>query len=1070
MTADRPCPHCQRTNRADAVFCDACGMRLAPPAPREAVSPAIVGRANVLAAIDTLVARLADGHGAIVALAGEPGIGKSHTAQAIAGRAASTTVLWGRCNEEPGAPPYWPWLQLLRAWLGSHDDGDVRDALGASASAIAEILPEIGQHVAIATPVPAARDPQQERFRLFDAINGFLRRAAAHAPLLLVIDDLHWADASSLRLLEFLAPDLDASRILLLVTYRDIELNRKHPLSGALGDLARHRHFHRFRLTGLARDETATLVVQAGGGALTPALLDAIHAQTEGNPLFIVETTRLLVQDTTFGSRHGEPPGAAPGIVAIRIPEGVKEVIGRRLNRLSPQANRVLTSAALVGRSFDLALLERLLDRPLVGGLARTIAEALEGGILEPGDTPGRYQFSHALIRETLYDEIAIPTRSRMHLEVAQAIESLHGSDDASRLPALAYHYASALPGGDPAHAADIARRAAERATRLLAHEEAARYYRLALQAIDAIGANRAASDAIARSTLLNALGEALTSAGEYLTARDAFQQAAVVAQHGATRDAQALDEQAVEQIARAALGFETASWAPGLPGLAAARMLRAALAAQGSGATTTKARLLSALVRALIFSGEDAQALIVREQAVDMARRSGDTATLVATLVATLSTRWQPERSAQRLRDAEDASRLAEGIGDVAHALEAQAWQLFEYMEIGDLPRWRSRLERYERRAAELGQPFARYVAATSHATYALLQGRFDEAESLIARALQIGRRMPGLDAAGVYGMQMFTLRSEQGRLRELAPVLRAFVAATPETGTWRPGLALLYTELAMMDEARREFEALAADDFGVVRRDGLRAASLAYLAQVCATLGDTARAPVLYALLLPYDGRNLLIGTTVGCLGAAASLLGMLAATERRWPDAQRHHVAAIEMNERQGAAPALAHARARYAAMLLARNEAGDDAAARALLTEASADALRLGMRALQERVAALQASLPNPVACSAAAPAGLSEREVQVLQLVASGLANRAIAQRLFVSPNTVANHVRAILAKTRCANRTEAATFAIRHGLAPSSDPSPSLDARLSQRLPASSGSPHAQRERRRTET
>ncbi|WHZ10021.1 MAG: hypothetical protein OJF60_000460 [Burkholderiaceae bacterium] len=1024
MEAATLCPSCGRENRADARFCDACGTRLDAPASDPTAGPAIVGRIAELAAIDALLSRIPGGRGAIVALAGEPGIGKSHLAQLIAGRAASARSLWGRCNEEPGAPPYWPWLQMLRGWLDGHDDDALRDTLGAAAPPIAEILPEIGQRLrpAATQPLVPTPDPQQQRFRLFDAIVGFLKRAADREPLLLIVDNLHWADASSLRLLEFLAPELADSRILLLATYRDIELDRRHPLSATLGDLARHAHFRRFRLAGLDRQETAALVEQAGGTGLTPALLDAIHAQTEGNPLFVGEMTRLLVQEAVLGARGGEPPVAPSTALSIRIPEGVKEVIGRRLNRLSPQANRVLACAALIGRAFDLQLLQRLLGKPRAGSLQKVIAEALQARVLEPAEPAGHFQFSHALIRETLYDEIALPTRSQSHLQVAQAIEALYSADLEPHLPALATHYASALPSGDAAHAADIARRAAERASRLLAHEEAARYYRMALQAVGTAGAQIAGDGATTKAALLNGLGEALASAGEYLQAREAFEQAMALARESA----------AAEQMARAALGFETATWAPGLPGQAAVGLLREALVALGAGDSARKAQLLSALVRALIFNGEDQQAMIVREQAVTMARRSGDTATLVATLVATLSTRWQPERSAERLRDADEAIRLAEEAGDAAHVFEARAWRLFDFMELGDLSNWLLGLEQFERDAADLGQPFYRYIATTSRATHALFEGRFDDAEPLIALALEIGRRMPGLDAPGVYGMQMFALRSEQGRLRELAPLVRVFVKTMPAAGTWRPGLALLYAEIGQLDEARREFEALAADAFAVVRRDGLRGASLAYLAQVCAALGDAKRAEALYALLLPYDGRNLLIGTTVGCLGAVASLLGLLAATRHHWHDAERHFEAALVMNRVQGAAPALAHTRVRYAAMRLARGAPGDADAARSLLADAKADAARLGMRALVERVDALQASMaPAP---RAAAPAGLSEREAQVLRLVASGLGNREIAERLFVSPNTVANHVRAILEKTESANRTEAAAFAVRHGL------------------------------------
>jgi DNA-binding CsgD family transcriptional regulator/tetratricopeptide (TPR) repeat protein len=700
------------------------------------------------------------------------------------------------------------------------------------------------------------------------------------------------------------------------------------------------------------------------------------------------------------------------------VPEGVKDVIGRRLNRLSAPANQVLARAAVLGRTFDLDLLARLLDEPLAQACTAALEEALQAHVVEADEAPGRYQFSHALIRETLYDEIAMPTRSRLHWRAARAIEATPGRDE-QRLAALAHHHAAALPGGDAVRAAEVARRAAERASRLLAHEEAARYYRMALQAIDC----GACAPAL-RCLTLNALGESLTLAGEYLEAGEAYSQAA----------AQARADGAADQLARAALGFETTSWAPGRSGLAAARLLREALDAQGSGDDAIKAQLLSSLARALVFSGEDEQSVLVQAQALAMARRSGDTRTLVATLIATLAARWKPERGEERVRHAVEAMRLAGQSGDELRVLEAQAWHLFELMELGDMAGWQAGLEHYERGATELRQPFPRYVAVTSRATHALLQGRFDEAEPLIVHALQIGRRMPGFDASGVYGMQMFMLRSEQGALGALAPLVRLYTSSMPRAGLWRPGLALIHVELGQLDEARAEFEAYAADDFAGIARDGLLTASLTFLAQVCAALDDTARAQTLYRLLLPYDGRNLLVGSTVGCFGAAASVLGLLATTQRRWDDAERHFRAALAMNERQGAHPALAHTRHRYARMLVARGTSGDRELARALLAQAQADAQRMGMRTLQARVVEAQSRL-GAASPATLYPAGLSAREAQVLRLVASGRGNREIAEQLFVSPNTVANHVRSILAKTGAVNRTEAAAFAIRNGLA-----------------------------------
>jgi DNA-binding CsgD family transcriptional regulator len=1036
------CHHCGRKNQTDARYCDGCGavlQQLSSEAGERASDSsrpeddAFIGRERELLAVGKLLARALAGSGATVAIAGEPGIGKSHTAQTIANWAVARgmQVFWGRCNEEPGAPPYWPWLQLVGNWLRSHEDEVVRRVLARAASTLAEILPDIAQRLPGCEPLAPTADPLQARFRLFDAMSGFWKRAAAEQPLLLILDNLHWADASSLRLLEFLAPDLVSSPMLVVITYQDIELSRQHPLSGTLGELSRQQGFERLRLTGLSRDETALMMALAGGAAVTPALVDAIHSQTEGNPLFVAEMTRLLIQEGVLGSsqRAASPPAS---VVSHRIPEGLKEVIGRRLNRLSARANQVLTCAAMIGRAFDAVLLVRLMEELDEDTCASALEEALQGRVIECLPQAGSYHFVHALFRDTLYDEIAPPRRSRLHLRVAQALEEREGDDPARRLPALAYHYWAALPGGDAARAVDYARRAGEQAGMLFAHEEAARYYRLALQAIDA-GSN---SDAVLRCRLLNALGEAETRAGEYLQAQEAFEQAARLA----------LEAGCEPELARAALGFETASWCPGMPGITAARLLREALNSVGTGDLPMMARLLSALARALIFSGEERQAMKVHEQALAIARRSGDPSIIASTLVASLTARWQHERASERMANAAEAFQLAAAAGNRALMFDAAAWRMFDCFELGDMTGWLKHIDEYEQGGEEQREPFLRYVAASSRTMHALFEGRFADAERLAQRTLEIGDRMPGLDAAGVYGVQLFTLRREQGRLDEVGPVVRHFVQSQPESNIWRPGLALIYTELGQLEEARTQFEALAADGFRTLVRDGAWVASMTYLAQVCSALGDAERAKMLYSLLQPYSGRNLLAGTSIACFGAADAVLGSLCATMKRWTEAEQHFVAALAMNERQGARPALAHTRYHYASMLLARRDAADRPVAQTLLEAAAHDAGELGMRALAARIDACRA----PMMSSAAAqryPAGLSEREAQVLSFVAAGKSNRQIASELFVSPNTVANHVRSILSKTHSTNRTEAAAFAIKHA--------------LNERAKPSGSSPHA---------
>jgi DNA-binding CsgD family transcriptional regulator len=291
----------------------------------------------------------------------------------------------------------------------------------------------------------------------------------------------------------------------------------------------------------------------------------------------------------------------------------------------------------------------------------------------------------------------------------------------------------------------------------------------------------------------------------------------------------------------------------------------------------------------------------------------------------------------------------------------------------------------------------------------------------------------MPGLDASGVFGMQIFSLRRAQGRLRALTPVVRHFVKTTAESATWGPGLALIYAELGLRREARVEFEKLAAQDFAGIPRDGMWATCVVYLAQVCAFLNDDTRAPTLYRFLLPYDGHNILAGTTVACYGAAAHYLGLLAATMARWNEAEKHFEDTLAMNERTGAKPSLAHALFDYAAMLSKRGEPNDRAKTIGLLQQASALSAELDMRALAERIAARQQRLGVKTGI-VAYPDGLTGREVEVLQLVATGKGNNEIGALLFISSNTVANHIRNILTKTKTSNRTEAAAYAASHGL------------------------------------
>ena len=265
-------------------------------------------------------------------------------------------MLWGRCYEGVGAPPYWPWVQAIRSYVREREPDQLRSEMGAGAADIAEIVSDVKERLPDLQPPPQL-EPEQARFRLFDSTCGFLKNAGRKQTLVLVLDDLHWADHSSLLLLEFVARELAGARLLLIGTYRDVEVSRRHPLSRTLGELTRERLFQRVLLRGLSEEDVGRFIELVSGVAPPSGMVEAVYRQTEGNPLFVTEVVRLLVQEgglSGVGAHGGAPLQGERDTWSVRIPEGMREVIGRRLDRLSERCNQTLTVASVIGREFSL--------------------------------------------------------------------------------------------------------------------------------------------------------------------------------------------------------------------------------------------------------------------------------------------------------------------------------------------------------------------------------------------------------------------------------------------------------------------------------------------------------------------------------------------------------------------------------------------------------------------------------------------------------------------------------------------------------------------------------------------
>ncbi len=452
------CTDCGHDNPSDALICISCGAELPladlrpNPASEVSLSPNFVGRRRQMAELVSALDDALAGRGRLVMLVGEPGIGKTRTAEELAALAQQRgfEVLWGRCHEERGPPPYWPWVQTIRSYVGEREAGQLRLEMGAGASDIAQVVPDVQERLPDLQAARASDDPDQARFRLFSSITSFLNRASQNQPLVLVLDNLHWADASSLRLLEFVAQEMSESRLLVVGTYRDVDVSRGHPLYRALGELTRLRSFQRVLMRGLNEQEVGLVIEAVGGTRPSAQLASRVHRETEGNPLFVGEIARLLAQEGVLSADDGD----------FRLPEGIREVIGRRLDRLSAECNEVLRVASVIGRRFSLEQLERLVD---ANGdrLLDILDEAASARIIEElPRSPGNYQFSHTLIRRTLQSELTTTRRVRVHARILKVSEEL---------------YAGELP----AHADELARHAAEGEV-MIGAEKLARYSAMA--------------------------------------------------------------------------------------------------------------------------------------------------------------------------------------------------------------------------------------------------------------------------------------------------------------------------------------------------------------------------------------------------------------------------------------------------------------------------------------------------------------------------------------------------------------------------------------------------------------
>ena len=912
-----------------------------------------VGRERELDGLRAVYEDAAAGRGRLVMLVGEPGIGKTRTAEELAAyaRGRGAQVLWGPCHEADGAPAYWPWVQILRQILR---EGDPAFADQGSTADVLQLLPELSE-ADRSRSFGSEIHPEHARFRLFDAVTTFLKDAAERRPLMLVLDDLHWADRPSLLILQFLAREIPTTRILLVGTYRHTDIGRQHPLTETLGELSRGEGVI---LRGLSEDDVARFI-EAMGHSPSAELVSSLYSTTEGNPFFVAETMRLLASE-------GRLDGRGAGIA---IPMGARMLIGRRLDRLSQDCNELLSVAAVSGTTFSSDVLERISD--LTGDrLLGVLDEAIAAGVIEeaPG-TWGRYRFAHALIRETLYEELSTARRIRVHRATAEALEQMPSGGE-TMLADIARHFFEAAKGGDIDKAIVYTKRAGDRASELLAFEDAVDHYRRALQVLEL----KEGHEERTRIDLLLALGAAQARAGDADGARDSFFDAADIARRIGDPELRAM----------AALGFGgglEASEVSGHVDETAVRLMQEAVSALPPEDGALRARLLGRLAAATYWSAPLAERDGMSREAIEMARRLGDPSVLAAALSSRRYAMWSPENIDDRMNGAAEILRLSEEVGDKERALQAHRWLLADLLEKGDLGGAEAEIEAHARLADELRQKIYIGYSRMFRGMRAMWRGDFDEAERLAREGEEIGRSIGHYLAVGFYHAQMFRILWERGDLPSLEDAMAEMRTSLGRTGlltaSSAPGVTATFgfalAEFGKIDEARLLFEQLCGDDVNDVPRGYHWLVAVSHLAGICAIVGDRKRAEDLYPLLEPFADRLVVGGPPpFTVFGPAAYFLGALAVLLERHDEAAAHLETAIRIATAFKSRPMIARARVEYAALLADR----DPERARAMAAGAFAVAEELGMHAVAARARSLAAGAVGPavVAHTSAPEAG------------------------------------------------------------------------------------------------
>jgi class 3 adenylate cyclase/tetratricopeptide (TPR) repeat protein len=895
------------------------------PLPRRSTTiPAagFVGRTGERAVLsDALKNVVSEGRHRLVLIGGEPGMGKTSLATDFA-RAAhrdDAIVLFGRADEELAAP-YGPWAEALTHLANCAPDS-LLASLTPHAGSLVRIVPALATRLGRSDDPPTA-DPEAARYLLFGAVTAALAVASQLAPVVLILDDLQWADAPSLQLLRHVVETTETLRMLVIGTFRESHLPAGHPLADLLGALHRESGTERISLRGLDDLELLAMMEGAAGHEMDEdglVLRDALVAETDGNPFFAGELLRHLVETGAIYQEGGRWVGS----VDLRgggLPVSVREVIGRRVARLGEATTRVLAIASVIGRDFDLSLLVAVseLDEDALLDVMDQATEA----ILIDNVRANRYTFVHALIEHTLYESLSPTRRARLHRAVAEAIEAQARGRSDLRAAELAYHWAQATAPEDLDKAVHYAQAAGDEALTRLAPDEALRWYSQALARLE----QRLNGPDERRCQLLVGLGNAQRQSGNP-TYRQTLLDAAHLAQ----------DLGDTQLLVEAALANNRGIFSVlGVVDAERVTVLEAACNALEGTDSAEQARLLGLLASELTFGGDFDRRKALAARALDIARQSGDLATLVRVVNDTLISINVPEGLSESLALSAEASAASQGLGDPILQFWSSAQGCVHRYQAGEVAEGDEALSRVQAIADRLGQPVLRMQAAGLAAARATLAGDFDDAEQLALQAAEFGNASAEPDIAAAFFAQLGVIRFMQGRSDEIVDLAVQVAAENLGVPTFSIFIAMMHCDLNHPDEARAVLDPFVADDFASVPKDMIWLTAMHSASYVVSELGWVEPAEALMDRLRPFAGQIVCVGAVTW--GGVSYALGLLAATLDRYDDADAYFSQSAATHERIGAAWGLAMTQLAWGRYLAARNEPEHLERGRSLLEQA------------------------------------------------------------------------------------------------------------------------------------